>query len=60
MIIQTRNAIKSNAKINCMSNKTKQYFLITTTLKTGPHGMKLNAIKDLSVSSPSLIGFEVE
>ena len=32
----------------------------TSTLKTGPRGMISNVIKDLSVSSSSLIGFEVE
>ena len=35
-------------------------WLSTTTLKTGLHGVMLNAIKDLSVSSSSPIGFEVE
>ena len=28
--------------------------------KKGPHGVMSNAIKDLSMSSSSLIGFEVE
>ena len=35
-------------------------WLSTTTLKTGPHGVILNVIKDLNVSSSSPIGFEVE
>ena len=35
-------------------------WLHTTTLKTGPCSVMLNAIKDLSVSSSSPIGFEVK
>ena len=35
-------------------------WLPTTSLKTGPCGVMLNDIKDLSVSFSSLIGFEVE
>ena len=34
--------------------------LSTTTLKTGPWGVMSNAIKYLSVSSSSPIGFEAE
>ena len=34
--------------------------LPTTTLKTGLHGVMLNAIKDLSVSFSSPIGFKVK
>ena len=32
----------------------------TTTLKTGPRGVTSNAIKDFSVFSSLLIGFDVE
>ena len=35
-------------------------WLPTTTLKIGPRGVMSNAIKDLSLPSSSLIGFEVE